>query len=102
MDIYAAQSLTAFRVAVAIILFIYIVFNRIFHSFYDIWISAATVYLIAFVYVKTLYALITIVVCRFLKNNVFIHHIAVLLKCKRMLVQKITSEYIMWVCLYNM
>ena len=81
MNIYSAQSLTTFRV-VAIILFIHIVFNRIFHSLYNVWIPTAAICLVALVYVKTLYALVAVVVGCFLKNNVFIHNGAVLLKCK--------------------
>ena len=82
MNVYAAQSLTAFYVAEAIILFIPVVFNSIFHTPDNVGVTAASVQLIAFVYVKAPYALVAVVVGCFLKDNVFIHHVAVLLECK--------------------
>lgn len=82
MDIYAVQNLTAFQDIMAIILFIPVVFNRIFHSSYDIRVTATAVKLVAFVNIKAFNTLTAVVVCGFFKNNVFIHDITILLKCK--------------------
>jgi hypothetical protein len=82
VDVYAVQNLTALRDITSIILFIPVVFNRIFHSSYNVWVTATAVKLIAFVDIKALYTFTAVVIGCFFKDNVFIHDIAILLKCK--------------------